>query len=168
MPSRNELIEQFGEQLWSLGKSIETASEKSDSVIQVGFDELTYEVKNNGKMTIAAAVINYRAMINSQLYGQLFNLVETIKKKNDMISSIQLLQKRHSYLTYPFVINRSFAHNTDREERRTILNGLINDGIVIEYDNGGRSRVEIPEINPALDDWLAYLESIANAAKELT
>ena len=84
-----------------------------------------------------------------------------------MINSIVKLQTIHPYLTYNFIIERSYASDANREDRQTILNGLISDGMITQYrHNTNINALRIDKDNPELKAHWDRVDEIRNSAQE--
>lgn len=88
------------------------------------------------------------------------NRIREINMKTDLINSIQSLQARYAFLSYEFILERSFAQGATRDERQNVLNELLHDGIVTSKQSENGEVFLIEPNNPKLIERQEWLESI--------
>jgi len=168
MPTRKELLENLNREMERL-----TDAEQNNTDALQRYGEGQIQASDNIKKAgrdiagglIVSSVISLVSGVVSKGIEQFVERVKEINRKTELINSIIKLQEIHQYLTYRFVIERSYASNTTNEERQTILNGLISDGIVTQYKyNKNIKALRIDEDNPEL---LAYWEWLDEARNKL-
>lgn len=96
-------------------------------------------------LTIAGGVITAFANGISMAVQASMEALLDLRKRNEMISSIDTLSETHPRITYGLAVERSYAYNSDREERMNLLNGLIRDGIAEYYFVRGEEYVRLVE-----------------------
>lgn len=185
MPTRSELIDDLREEIEYLNESLRESRERHSVEVADLTDALydnTYKqfdpVDLNSASLESALDRNTKAakgvedailtLLGGLLIGGL--VVEVVKaivkrvrevnKKTSMIRSIQFLQDKHPYLTYNFIVERSSADRANKDERQTILNELIEDGIVTDVRGGRRNSLEIRDDNTKLADYWQWLDEI--------
>lgn len=172
MPTQKELMGDLRNEMEYLRESVRENSERYSEPLQLDTADLEYFLQDNvdalrsNEQAMADAVDKFAdaiktgvttliggLLIGGLIGGGLFMLVKYLKKinqKTSMIKSIQFLQGEHPYLTYNFIIERSSADRASKEERQTILNELIQDGVVTSYQYGKSKAYEIKPDNPNL------------------
>ena len=109
---------------------------------------------------IGSAVIH----VAGGIFGTIFEIIRErafeIRRKTDVIQSLIALQRKHGPVKYKFAVDRSFAQGTDREMRRTIVNGLIYEGIIEEDTSSSPPRLWIDEDGEALEEYWRFLDDI--------
>lgn len=172
MPTQKELMGDLRDEMEYLRESVRENSERHSEPIQLDTGDLEYFLQDNvdalrrNEQAMADAVDKFAdslmsgittliggLLIGGLIGGGLVMLVKYLKEINQKISlikSIQFLQGEHPYLTYNFIIERSSADRANKEERQTILNELIQDGIVTSYQYGKRKAYKIKPDNPNL------------------
>lgn len=187
MPTQKELLGDLRNEMEYLRESVRENSERHSEPIQLDTGGLEYILQDavdalrRHEEGMANAVDNFADSIKSGVAtllgglliggligGGLALLVKHVKKinqKTSLIKSIQFLQGEHPYLTYNFIIERSNADRANKEERQTILNELIQDGIVTSHQYGKRKAYEIKPDNPKL---LAHWKEANEVQSEVT
>ena len=147
--------------------SIERASEKHSDALIKASENIKSAASDLGSDIVGAAVVGLFGFAFIALIKTLIESVKELNKKTELINSIVKLQTIHPYLTYHFIIERSYAAGTDREERQTILNGLISEGIITQYKyEENINSLKIESDNPALIDYWERLDEIRNSAQK--
>ncbi|MEX0812268.1 MAG: hypothetical protein WD048_08625 [Chitinophagales bacterium] len=147
--------------------SIERASERHSDALNKASENVSSAASTLGGMIFGSVVIGLFGLAFGAIIKILIEEVLELNKKTELIQSIIKLQTIHPYLTYRFIIERSYAKETNREQRQTILNGLISEGIITKYKyKGNINALTIEKDNPALIEYWKRLEEMRNDTQE--
>lgn len=147
--------EHHGEQLIEASKSIESAGDSILAGLVGGAAILVGGISSLfiGGVTLFAIKL-------------LLERIKETNKKTDIIKSILKLQSIYPYLTYRFVIDRSFAEGSTTEERQTLFNQLISEGFVTHYKHDNVNALKIDADNPKLMEYWKWLDEIKQDVHE--
>ena len=121
-------VERLQDSQWQNAESIESAAKyhgdalvKASDTIESAAETLLVGLIGSAVISLTSGIVNIIGGIAMLAIEQIIERIKEINKKTDMINSILKLQQIHPYLTYRFIIERSYASNADREERQTCL-----------------------------------------------
>ena len=175
MPTRKEILENLQ---YEIERLTDVEQNNIDALQQVA-DKHTEALQKHGDAQIEASQTIERAIksFDSGIEGGVFMLlfggliaalykrVKEINKKTDLIKSILKLQEKNECLSYNFIIERSFAEGSTKEERQNIINELIYDGIITEYKKEGVEAVRIDKNSSELKSYWDWLDNFQSEAK---
>ena len=172
MPTQKELMAALRDELRYLKASVLENAKRYSQPVQLETSELAYLLQDSAsavrghEKAMADVVDKFAESLQigiKDLFGELLiggligggialllNHLKMMNQKISMIKSIQFLQTEHPYLTYDFIVERSSANRANKEDRQTILNELIQDGIVTSYQYDDKKAYEIKPDNPKL------------------
>jgi len=147
----------------SLDESLEkhaNAQEKAAQTLSKGLSDL-------GSDIIGAAVVGGALFLGGKLLTMLIERVQETNRKTEMIKSIQFLQSSMSPLPYSLAIERSSAANATTDQRQSILNELIHDGIVTVKREADVETLRIEPDNQKLLEYWDWIESIRREVQKV-
>lgn len=194
MPTRKELLEALTDNVEGLSGEIldstDTLSDSTDRMVEAT-DRMTENVEyyvngvrvslddaagRHGKSIekaggdILVGLIGGAAVLAGGLaIGGLIKVAMQRSKEAcqriQIIDSIISLHDTHGAMDYDFVVARSYAVDTTSEERQTMINGLMYEGIIIETQIDGQMKLIVDEDSDALDAHWEWLEELAESAE---
>ena len=121
-------------------------------------------IERAGNDIMSGLIVGAVVLIGGLAIGGLVKLAMQrgleIRRKTQMITSILSLHEKHGAMSYDFVLERSYAEDTDTEERRTLLNGLIAEGIVIDGHLGDPDLLTIDADGEEVTAYFEWLEDL--------
>jgi hypothetical protein len=144
--------------------SHETIADSMERAAEVNSSAVIKASENIGKAANNIVGGLFLGLIGLAVYKAveiLAERVEELNKKTDMINAVIKLQKKYPHLSYSFIIERAYVAGSDSEERKTLLNELIDDEIVTSHIQiGGKEIFVINVDNPALKAHWQLVDSI--------
>jgi hypothetical protein len=141
--------EHHGEQLIKASKNIESAG-----------DSILAGLVGGAAILVGGIASLFVGGVTLFAIKLLLERIKETNKKTDIIKSFINLQSIYPYLTYNFVIDRSYAESTNREERQNLINQLISEGIITNYKYGKHNSLRIDEDNPKLLEYWKWLDEV--------
>jgi hypothetical protein len=166
VPTRKELLENLQFEIENLSNRMTEGSEalqkQGDNQVQAA-EIISNGLSNLGGDLIAAAVVGGFLSLAGKATGLIIGQLVEIRRKTDMIKSIQKLQERHAPLSYDFIVERSYVQGASKDVRQNLLNQLLHDEIVTAKESENGEVLCIEPNNPKLIaywDWLDGLRDV--------
>ena len=169
MPTRKELLENLQFEIENLSDRVTEGSEALDkqgnTQIQAA-NIISDGLSGLGGDLIAAAVVGGSLLLAGKATAWVIDELIAIKKKTDMIKSIQKLQDRYSPLSYDFIIERSYVQGTSKDARQSLLNELLHSEIVTTKNSESGELLSIEPDNPKLIAYWKWLDGLREVAEK--
>lgn len=169
MPTRKELLESLQSEIENLSDRVTEGSEaldkQGDSQIQAA-KILSDGLSGLGGDLIAAAVVGGSLLLAGKAIAAVIDQLMEVKKKTDMIKSIQKLQERYSPLSYDFIVERSYVQGTSRDVRQSLLNELLHCEIVTARKAESGEVLSIEPDNPKLSAYWEWLDGLRGVVEK--
>ena len=190
MPTRRELLEDLNDNVEGLsGEILDSAEAYSNSADRIAETTETFELAINGMRVAmddaaekhgrsikrAASDIEGGLFVSGVLhllgavFGAAAQAAPLIRENNieaaqrvQIIGSVLDLINAQGPLDYEYLVKRSYAQDTRKGDRRTLINGLIWEGILYEEEVDGVMLVHVADDSDALEahwDWLDEMEA---------
>ncbi|MFA6459193.1 MAG: hypothetical protein WCV79_02220 [Candidatus Paceibacterota bacterium] len=156
MPTHKELLAQLTEKLELVSDKMSGPVILDSSSLEKSLEKKAHDNRGYAVLGLVAAVLASRRARNEMIREE----IREINKKTSLFNSISCLGDSHERLTYDFIVERAYVEGTDQEERRTILNGLIIEGIVTEYNIDEELYYKIDDDKPEVIDWRERIDRI--------
>ncbi len=163
MPDRDKEIERIADQLEELRWSNEliemnTAKSSSSPDIQSAGKQIADAINNLGGAILPGllaggllgSLFQSRNQSEAKALDLMMELVREFRQKSGMINSIEHLQKTRDKLTYELILERAAVKGATEQDRKDILNELINEEIVLEVADEGEEYLRFDPESSAL------------------
>ncbi|SEN54948.1 hypothetical protein SAMN04488077_12023 [Roseovarius tolerans] len=172
MPTRKELLEDLNDNVEGLsGEILDSAEAYSNSA-----DRIAEAKEKHGRSIKRAAsdiegglVVSGVLHLLGAVFGAAAQAAPLIRENNieaaqriQIIGSVLDLIDAQGPLDYEYLVKRSYAQDTRKGDRRTLINGLIWEGILYEEEVDGVMLVHVADDSDALEaywDWLDKMEA---------
>lgn len=192
MPTRKELLGDLSENVEGLTGDIRDGAETyAASADRIAEASETFELTVNGARValdeaaekhgrsleraasdvagglIVSSIINVGGTAIGGIVKLALERQKEAVQRIQIIDSVVKLHDTHGPMDYDFLVKRSFAPNTGKKKRRTLINGLICEGILYEEQIDGAMMVLLDEDSDALNAHWDWIDSLTDSHAEL-
>ncbi|MDW3224161.1 MAG: hypothetical protein R8G34_14990 [Paracoccaceae bacterium] len=192
MPTRKELLEDLNANVEGLsGEILDGVEAYTASADRISEASETFELTVNGMRValddaaekhgrsleraandvagglIVSSVINVAGAAIGGLFKLALDRQKEAVQRIQIIDSVVKLHDTHGPMDYDFLVQRSYAQDTGKKKRRTLINGLIFEGILYEEEVDGVMKVLVDDDSDALEAHWDWIDALADMHAEL-